>query len=84
MKKRYQATILAVGIVSAVLTAPTSAAGPDCVNIGPNTTQCRNPGGSSQIVTSPAPSNCTAWGCGGWGYGGWGYGGWGGGLFIGI
>lgn len=87
MHTRLRTIILVAGVASAILTAPSAAAKPDCVSIGPNTTQCQNPGGSAQIITSPPPSTCGAWGCGAWGYGGYGgYGGWGWGpgLFIGI
>jgi hypothetical protein len=53
--------------------APVTSAAPECVNVGPTTTQCQT-NGSSQIVTSPAPIN---------NWGGWGpY--WGGGLVIGL
>jgi hypothetical protein len=76
VKIQYAAVLLTAGIASAMVAAPIAAAAPNCVNIGPNTTQCQNPGGSTQIVTSPPQSNCGAWGCGVWGgYGGWGYGG---------
>jgi hypothetical protein len=42
--------------------SPAASAAPRCVNIGPTTTQCET-NGSSQIVTSPQPTN--NWG--GWG-----------------
>jgi hypothetical protein len=48
---------------------------PECIYVGPTTTQCQT-NGSAQIVTSPPVNN---------NYGGYGgYGGWGGGLVIGI
>lgn len=75
MSIRRTGIFLAAGIAAAVVTAPVASAKPECVNLGPNTTQCRNNGGSTQIITSPPQSNCGAWGCGYWGYGGWGNGG---------
>jgi hypothetical protein len=54
------------------LVAPVAAAAPECVNIGPTTTQCQT-NGSAQIVTSPQQNN---------NWGGWGP--WGGGLVIGL
>jgi hypothetical protein len=71
-KIRYTAILSAsMGALALVMT-PVAAAAPDCVNIGPTTTQCQT-NGSAQIVTSPQPNN---------NYGGWPY--WGGGLVIGI
>jgi hypothetical protein len=81
MSIRRLGIILTATTAAAIATAPLASAKPECVSIGPNTTQCRSGGGSTQIVTSPPESNCGAWGCGWNGYGGWG---WGGGLFIGI
>ena len=52
----------AVGVGAAVLVAPVAAAAPECINTGPNTTQCQT-NGSAQIVTSPPLNN--NWG--GWG-----------------
>ena len=72
-RKRYTATLFATGGACAfVVLAPVAAAAPECVNIGPTTTQCQT-NGSAQIVTSPQPNN---------NYGGWPY--WGGGLVIGF
>ena len=70
---RYTAISFAAMGVCALLITPVAAAAPECVNIGPTTTQCQT-NGSAQIVTSPQPNN--NWG--GWPY--WG----GGGLVIGI
>ncbi|MDG5482797.1 hypothetical protein [Mycolicibacterium gadium] len=63
----------------AVALVPAAAATPECINTGPNTTQCQT-NGSSQIVTSPPPiSNGGGWGpyWGGGGLvislGGWGW-----------
>jgi hypothetical protein len=71
-KIRYTAILSAsMGALALVMT-PVAAGAPDCVNIGPTTTQCQT-NGSAQIVTSPQPNN---------NYGGWPY--WGGGLVIGI
>ena len=67
-------TMSALALVGAtMLTAPTAAAAPTCVNTGPRTTQCET-GGSTQIVTTPPVIN------NGWPYGGWGYGG----LIVGF
>jgi hypothetical protein len=75
MSIRRTGIFVAGAIAAAVIATPAASAKPDCVNLSPNTTQCRNSGGSSQIITSPPVSNCGAWGCGYWGYGGWGNGG---------
>jgi hypothetical protein len=57
----------------AIVAAPAVSAAPECVTVGPNTTQCQT-NGSSAIVTSPPPISNE----GGWGpY-------WGGGLIIGL
>ena len=70
-KIRYLTTLFAaVGVCASVLVAPVAAAAPECINTGPNTTQCQT-NGSSQIVTSPPPIN-------NWGWGPW----WGGGGFV--
>jgi hypothetical protein len=71
---RYTATFFTVLGASALIVTPLAAATPDCIYVGPTTTQCQT-NGSAQIVTSP-PVNNNNWG--GWG------GGWGGGLVIGI
>ncbi|MDV3134093.1 hypothetical protein [Mycobacterium sp. 29Ha] len=76
---RYTATVFAMAGACGVALAPAAAAAPECVNTGPNTTQCQT-NGSSQIVTSPPPiSNGGGWGpywggglvidLGGWGLG---------------
>jgi hypothetical protein len=53
IKLRYLVPLLAaVGVV----TAPVAATAPDCINTGPTTTQCENPG-NAQIVTSPPVRN---------------------------
>ena len=70
---RYTATSFAAVAACALAFTPVAAAAPECVNIGPTTTQCQT-NGSAQIVTSPQPNN--NWG--GWPY--WG----GGGLVIGF
>ena len=72
-KIRYIATLFVTAGACALVPAPVAAAAPECVNIGPTTTQCQT-NGSSQIVTSPQPIN---------NWGGWGPF-WGGGLVIGI
>lgn len=70
-KIRYLTPLFAaVGVCASVLVAPVAAAAPECINTGPNTTQCQT-NGSSQIVTSPPPIN-------NWGWGPW----WGGGGFV--
>lgn len=69
----YTATLFATAGACALTAAPVAIAAPECVNIGPTTTQCQT-NGSSQIVTSPQPIN--NWG----GWGPWG----GGGLVIGF
>jgi hypothetical protein len=72
---RYTATLFATGSACAfVALAPVAAAAPDCVNIGPTTTQCQT-NGSAQIVTSPQQTS---------NWGGWPYWGGGGGLVIGF
>ena len=73
-RSRYTATLFAMGSACAfVALAPVAEAAPECVNIGPTTTQCQT-NGSAQIVTSPQQN--TNWG----GYPYWG----GGGLVIGF
>ena len=67
---RYTATVFAMAGACGVALAPVVAAAPECVNTGPNTTQCQT-NGSSQIVTSPQQNGF---------YGGWPW--WGGGLVI--
>ncbi len=77
-KIRYLTPLFAaVGVCASVLVAPVAAAAPECINTGPNTTQCQT-NGSSQIVTSPPPINNWGWGPW-WGGGGFviGFGGWG-------
>jgi hypothetical protein len=70
-KIRYLTPLFAAaGVYASVLVAPVAAATPDCINTGPNTTQCQT-NGSSAIVTSPPPIN---------NWGGWPY--WGGGGFV--
>jgi hypothetical protein len=69
---RHLGVLLAAGVGGGILMAPVAAAVPECINTGPNTTQCQT-GGSTQIVTSP-PVNNNFWG--GWP--------WGGGLIVGI
>jgi hypothetical protein len=72
-RTRYTATLFTMLGLCALIVTPVAAATPDCVYVGPSTTQCQT-NGSAQIVTSPPPNN---------NYGGWG--GWGGGgLVIGI
>ncbi|BBY82029.1 hypothetical protein H7I53_10375 [Mycolicibacterium pulveris] len=51
--------------IASVAMAPTAAAAPRCVDVGPNTTQCQT-NGSAQIVTSPTVTD-EIWG---WPYGG--------------
>ncbi|WP_416276436.1 hypothetical protein [Mycolicibacterium sp. J2] len=60
--------------VAAFIHAPLAAAAPDCVQTGPNTTQCTSPG-HTQIVTSPPANNNGP-------FYGWPYGG--GGIIIGL
>jgi len=73
-RSRYTAILFAAGgACTSILCTPVATAAPDCVNIGPTTTQCQT-NGSAQIVTSPQQTN--NWG--GWPY--WG----GGGLVIGF
>jgi hypothetical protein len=72
---RYTATLLTMLGTCALVLTPTAMATPECIYVGPTTTQCQT-NGSAQIVTSPPVNN---------NYGGYGgYGGWGGGLVIGI
>jgi hypothetical protein len=74
-KNRYLTTVLAAaGACAAIAFAPVSAAAPQCINTGPNTTQCET-NGSAQIVTSPpANNNYGYWGFPIIGFGGWGFG----------
>jgi len=73
LRIRSTATLFAMAGACALTVVPVAAAAPECINIGPTTTQCQT-NGSAQIVTSPQPVN---------NYGNWGpY--WGGGLVIGI
>ncbi|CDO07110.1 hypothetical protein C1S82_21425 [Mycolicibacterium cosmeticum] len=60
--------------LAALVAAPVAAAAPECVQIGPNTTQCTS-GGHTQIVTSPPANNNGP-------FYGWPYGG--GGIIIGL
>ena len=65
--RRWIAIVFATaGTAGAVLLAPAAAAAPDCVNTGPNTTQCSTPG-HTQIITGPPVMNNGPWG---WPYGG--------------
>ncbi|MGV0873708.1 hypothetical protein [Mycolicibacterium sp. XJ879] len=52
-------------VIASGITAPTTAAAPQCTDVGPNTTQCQT-NGSAQIVTSPSVF-AENWG---WPYGG--------------
>ncbi len=72
LRIRDTATLFTMLGLCALVVTPVAAATPDCVYVGPTTTQCQT-NGSAQIVTSPQPNN---------NWGGWG--GWGGGLVIGI
>ena len=66
----------AAGVCVSVMTAPTAAATPECINTGPNTTQCES-NGSTQIVTSPPANNYYpywGWPVIGVGFGGFGIG----------
>ena len=47
--------------------APVATAAPECINTGPTTTQCENPG-NAQISTSPPVMNNYPWY--GWPFGG--------------
>jgi hypothetical protein len=55
------------GVSATIAMAPVASAAPDCINTGPNTTQCETPG-HAQIITSPPPMNNGPWY--GWPYGG--------------
>jgi hypothetical protein len=69
-------TAMAVaGLCASVIFAPDVGAAPDCVQVGPNTTQCTTKG-STAITTSPPLNQWSN-------YGPLFYGGWGGGLVIG-
>ena len=74
MHIRCPATLFtAIAACAVIIATPVASAAPECINIGPNTTQCQT-NGSSQIVTTPPPiSNGGGWGP---------Y--WGGGLIIGL
>ena len=76
-KLRHTATLFAMSGACALGATPVAAAAPECVNIGPTTTQCQT-NGSAQIVTSPQQNNNWAWPWGGGGlvigFGGWGWG----------
>lgn len=74
-KNRYLTTLLAMaGVSAAIAVAPVATASPQCVNTGPNTTQCET-NGSAQIVTSPpANNNYGYWGFPIISFGGWGFG----------
>ena len=68
--RRWIATVFATaGTAEMVLLAPAAAAAPDCVQTGPNTTQCST-AGHTQIITSPPPMN--NYGPWGWPYSGFG------------
>jgi hypothetical protein len=76
-KIRYFSPLLgAAGVCACVVMAPVAVAAPECVNTGPNTTQCES-NGSTQIVTSPPViNNYPYWGWPviGVGFGGFGIG----------
>ena len=75
IKNRYLTTgLAAAGACAAIAVAPVASAAPQCINTGPNTTQCET-NGSAQIVTSPPPNNNYGyWGFPIIGFGGWGFG----------
>jgi hypothetical protein len=66
---------LALGVVAAMLAAPTASAVPECTYTGPSTTQCEGPS-SAQINTAPNPALAYNYG--------WGWPWWGSGISIGI
>jgi hypothetical protein len=74
-KTRYLTTLLAAASAcAAIAVASVATAAPECVNTGPNTTQCENHG-NAQIVTSPPINNNYGyWGFPIIGFGGWGIG----------
>jgi hypothetical protein len=76
-KIRYTATLFTTLGLCALVVTPVAAATPDCVYVGPSTTQCQT-NGSAQIVTSPQQNNNWGWPWGGgglvMGIGGWGWG----------
>jgi hypothetical protein len=72
---RYLTPFLAAaGVCLSVLAAPVAVAAPECINTGPNTTQCES-NGSTQIVTSPPVYNYYPYG--GFPFLGFGFGGFG-------
>src|ERR1700754_1669862 len=76
-RTRYFTTLFAAaGACAAIAAAPrAAAAAPECVNTGPNTTQCQS-NGNAQIVTSPPANNYYPyWGFPIIGFGGLGLGG---------
>ena len=57
IKSLYLTTLLATaGVSAAIAVAPLATAAPQCINTGPNTTQCES-NGNAQIVTSPPANN---------------------------
>ena len=65
-KRCFAMVFATAGVAGVFMLAPVAAAAPDCVNTGPNTTQCST-AGHTQIITSPPPMNNGPWG---WPYGG--------------
>jgi hypothetical protein len=65
-RMRYAAPrVIAASVVVALVSAPLSAASPQCTSTGPNTTMCQSPG-NAQIVTTPPLVTPNPWG--GWPY----------------
>jgi hypothetical protein len=68
--------LAAAAVCLSLMAAPAAVATPECINTGPNTTQCES-NGSTQIVTSPPAYNYYPyWGFPaiGFGFGGFGIG----------
>ncbi|UXA17242.1 hypothetical protein [Mycobacterium sp. SMC-4] len=51
---------LAGGAAVALATAPTSAAAPDCTDVGPSITFCQT-NGSTQLSSKPPPMSYNGW-----------------------
>jgi hypothetical protein len=63
IKYRYHATLLAAaGVSAAIAVAPLASAAPQCINTGPNTTQCESNGNAQIVTTPPVNNNYGYWG----------------------
>ena len=63
IKSFYLTTLLATaGVSAAIAVAPLATAAPQCINTGPNTTQCESNGNAQIVTTPPVNNNYGYWG----------------------